>query len=297
MTELHNIFTQAYWWLSFLGGLHCIAIALYVRFSQPRTNANLLFVTLFSLIGWYFLTGLISKGATSFPVHLVIPLLYPSYFLLMPILYGYCKASLYPQTKLNAFKHGLPALIIALFLIVLLAYQWLEAKDLSTTFTAFVPIKHVDIYALLLPSLTLCQALVYFILIWQLIKDYRTHANQLDRDLNRIRFSWINLLVIGILINWLIRIGLIYLPFYAGELPSIEVQAITRLSLLITVYVFAFYGFHQISKAAFLRGLAQANQKQPTSSTKILDADEMAFLQDVLGESKTETRDRTKPPS
>ncbi|MCE2572222.1 hypothetical protein [Motilimonas eburnea] len=289
MNDLHDIFTQAYWWLSLLGGLHCFAFALYLNLSQEKSKANRLLVTLFVLIGWYFFTGLISKGLTPLPMHVILPLLYPSYFLLMPILYGYCKASLQPEAKLNIVKHSLTAIAVGLIVLTIMLYHWLKASDVQASIPILSQAQQIDVYALLLPSLTLVQAACYFGLIWRFIKRNNPIHKHQREELSQIRFRWMSLLVIGTLVNWLMRIALIYLPFYAGELPSMQVQAITRFSLLITVYIFAFYGFHQISRAAYLRGLAQANRNALTSSQKVLDADEMAFLQDVLAESTNQT--------
>lgn len=35
MNEFYTFFAQAYWWLSLLGGLHCLTLAIYIRFFLP----------------------------------------------------------------------------------------------------------------------------------------------------------------------------------------------------------------------------------------------------------------------
>lgn len=43
MNEFNGFFAQAYWWLSLFGGLHCLALAIYIRyFYQAETHQNLL---------------------------------------------------------------------------------------------------------------------------------------------------------------------------------------------------------------------------------------------------------------
>ncbi len=40
MTAFSDIFTQAYWWLSLLGGLHCLALSIYARFVYQDSHSQ-----------------------------------------------------------------------------------------------------------------------------------------------------------------------------------------------------------------------------------------------------------------
>ncbi|MFO6424702.1 hypothetical protein [Motilimonas sp. KMU-193] len=289
MADYQALFTQAYWWLSILGGLHCFAVALFLRFSlELNSTANRLLPFLFALIGWYFITGLIHKGLMPSLFDWLLPLVYPTYFVLMPLVYCYSKTSLQPNAEVQYRKHFAPALIIALVIFALIAYQVLTTADLSQI-RNLDDLRFIEFFALVLPLLTLLQSAFYFIHIFRLIKTSQHQRPATDGELYQIRLRWIYLLVSGILLNWVIRVALIYYPFYTGLPPSMPFQAITSFCLLVTVYIFAFYGFHQIGRTAYLRGLSRANRSKPQTSKEIIDQDEMAFLQDLLADKNPQT--------
>ena len=65
MTEYKDIFIQAYWWLSLLGGVHCFGVALYIRiFHQTPSASHKSLAGVFTLIGFYFLTGIFTKESS-----------------------------------------------------------------------------------------------------------------------------------------------------------------------------------------------------------------------------------------
>jgi hypothetical protein len=91
------------------------------------------------------------------------------------------------------------------------------------------------------------------------------------------------------LINWLVRLTIVYLPFYSGSMVSILPQAITRLSLLVTMYILAFYGLHQVTRTAyFSRRAIQSDSNNTMNNQQILDADELSYLQDVIADDSTD---------
>ena len=82
---------------------------------------------------------------------------------------------------------------------------------------------------------------------------------------------------------------LVYLPFYLGDSVLLLTQAVTRLSLLLTVYVFALYGIQQVTRSAYLRGSLNATS-QATPPTKephtdpLLDEEEITYLHHLMGD-------------
>ncbi len=65
MTAFSDIFTQAYWWLSLLGGLHCLALSIYARFVyQDSHSQRRLLAGIFALMALYFFTGLFNSDNT-----------------------------------------------------------------------------------------------------------------------------------------------------------------------------------------------------------------------------------------
>jgi len=290
MTEYKDIFIQAYWWLSLLGGVHCFGVALYIRiFHQTPNASHKSLAGVFTLIGFYFLTGIFTKESSPIPIHLMLTLFYPIYFLLMPLLYIYCKQSLLnDQYQANHLKHFSPAFVIASIIsTAILFHIGINPNASDFGINSLADLSHINIFALVLPCLILLQTIMYFVLIYKLL--IHTHKQNVCNNLSAVidlHFRWICILCSAILLNWMLRLALIYLPFYFGDstflLPQ---QAITRLSLLVTIYALAFYGLHQVTRAAYFKGLttqANVHLSSTLNNKPILDADEMSYLQDVI---------------
>ena len=289
MTEYKDIFIQAYWWLSLLGGVHCFGVALYIRFLHKSLNANHKSLAgVFALIGFYFLTGIFTKESSPIPIHLMLTLFYPIYFLLMPLLYIYCKQSLLAERyQANHLKHFIPALIIAMMTSSAILFRiGIKPNASDYAITSLADLSHINIFALVLPCCILLQTVIYFVLIYKLlINTHKRNVLSNHSAVLDIHFRWICILCSAILLNWILRLALIYLPFYFGDSTLLmPQQAITRLSLLVTIYALVFYGLHQVTRTAYLKGLAtQANiNPQISNKTPILDADEMSYLQDII---------------
>ncbi|QIR15814.1 hypothetical protein [Shewanella aestuarii] len=284
-----QIFFQAYWWLSLLGGIHCIGVAFYIRYIyHSHNNSHKALAMIFALIGFYFFTGLITRETTPIPIHLMLTLIIPVYFILMPLLYIYSKQSLYGNHYHPSYaKHFSITLMAALMTSSAMLFRvGINPKISDNAIQSLADLSQINMLAIILPLLLVAQTIIYFVLIYQLLSKFRKQlVSNNGLCLSDIRFRWICLLVIGILVNWIIRLSLVYLPFVIGDSLSLLAQATTRLSMLVTVYVFAFYGLHQITRAAYLRGVS--GQAVPIthgnlSSQQILDDTEKAFIQDVI---------------
>ncbi|MGM8892009.1 hypothetical protein ACS8FA_14340, partial [Psychrobacter sp. 1Y1] len=95
MNEFSEFFSQGYWWLSLLGGLHCLGLGLYIRYIYTEQSGNhKILGGIFSLMALYFFTGLLNINNAPAPIHLLFILIIPVYFLMMPLLYLYCDRSL-----------------------------------------------------------------------------------------------------------------------------------------------------------------------------------------------------------
>lgn len=293
-----QIFFQAYWWLSLLGGIHCIGVAFYIRYIyQSHNSSHKALAMIFALIGFYFFTGLITHETAPIPIHLMLTLIIPVYFILMPLLYIYSKQSLYGDGYQPLYaKHFSAALISVLMTSSAMLFRvGINPKINDQAIQSLADLSKINILAIILPLLLVAQTIIYFVLIYRLLVQFRQQRhNNNGLCLNDIRFRWISLLAVGILFNWIIRLSLVYLPFLIGDSLSLLAQAITRLSMLVTVYVFAFYGLHQVTRAAYLRGISG----QPTSiaatnlsNNQILDDSEKEFIQDVIhGNHKNKPR-------
>lgn len=285
MTDYQTFFTQAYWWLSLLGGVHCLGVALFIRYSyQGQTVDNKSLAGIFVLIGFYFLTGLFTQESNPIPIHLMLTLCYPIYFLLMPLLYIYSKQILHGDNyQVNFFKHFMAAMLAALLISSAIFFGvGINLQTSNTAVNSLAELSHINAFALIFPGLILIQTIVYFALIYQLLMQAKVNNDPL---LSGARLRWITILVIGMLINWLVRLTIVYLPFYSDGMISILPQAITRLSLLVTVYILAFYGLHQVTRTAYLSGRAIPPSPNNTlNSQQILDADELNYLQDIIAD-------------
>ncbi|MBB1440302.1 hypothetical protein H5202_16800 [Shewanella sp. SG41-4] len=311
MNQFNDLFIQTYWWLSLLGGIHCLGVGLYIHYIyQSATRSHSLLAGIFLLIGCYFLTGLLTPETTPIPIHLTLTLFIPIYFLLMPMLYLYCKSSLTAQDyQPLLIKHFGVAIIVALVTSsTILFHIGIDPENSNNTIGTLGELSSINLLAMVLPILLMLQTFGYFWAIYRLLSRYRPQylANR-QPNLQVIRFRWLSVLTIGILINWVLRIVLVYLPFYLGDSVLLLTQAVTRLSLLLTVYVFALYGIQQVTRAAYLRGSLNATsqatlQTKKSHTVQLLDEEEITYLhhlmvdedRDVTNNHVTENGDKKK---
>ncbi|AZG71909.1 hypothetical protein [Shewanella livingstonensis] len=292
MNQFNDLFIQTYWWLSLLGGIHCLGVGLYVHYIyQSNTRSHSLLAGIFLLIGCYFLTGLLTQETTPIPIHLTLTLFIPIYFLLMPMLYLYCKSSLTEQDyQPLLIKHfGCAILVTLVTSSAILFHISIDPKSSNNTIASLAELNSISLLAVILPILLMLQTISYFWAIYRLLSHYRPqYLASRQPNLQVIRFRWLSVLTIGILINWVLRIVLVYLPFYLGDSVPLLIQAVTRLSLLLTVYVFALYGIQQVTRSAYLRGIlnSTSNAATPTESTtnQLLDDDEITYLHQLMAE-------------
>lgn len=293
MNELSTFLTQGYWWLSLLGGIHCIGLGLYIRYIYRDSSGNhKLLAGLFSLMALYFFTGMLNRDNSPAPIHLLFTLIIPVYFLLMPLLYLYCYRSLHNiRVPISLSKHFyLPILIaIVIFVVSLLSYDYAPDGELLQN-SAAPGLRDFKIGAAL-PALLSLQTGFYFILIIQMLRKYRGRSTKVHQEsLKDIKFRWLLVLTLAMMSNWLVRTVLVILPFYMGDQISEVTQAFTRLILLLTVYLLALYGLQQITKAAYLRGRFIRQSEQDPARTKassqLLNSEELNYLQQLMQEDK-----------
>ncbi|MCH1931425.1 hypothetical protein L9G16_14655 [Shewanella sp. A25] len=302
MDQFNSFFAQAYWWLSLFGGLHCFGLALYIRI-RFRTDVNQRLLAAFlALIALYFFTGMVNRDNAPIPMHLIFNLLNPIYFLVMPLLYLYCKSTLEERTTSIGFsKHYLPSLIslgLALLDIMLRLSLHTQASGFAQKFFEFR--QHIDVshWSLIFPLLLLIQTASYFIALIKLLRPDKlrptTAVNEDVATLQSIRFHWLLMLTIVMLLNWLLRVFLVVLPFYFGDSLSMLSLALPHLSLMLSFYVLAAFGLRQITHAAFVRGHLSAPAKTASQEQEILTPEELDFIQQIQIEPQETPKD---PPS
>ncbi|MCL1090425.1 hypothetical protein L2744_12645 [Shewanella profunda] len=302
MNEFYTFFAQAYWWLSLLGGLHCLALAIYIRFFYHADGNQQLLASFLSLIALYFLTGMLNRDNTPIPIHVLFNIINPIYFLLMPLLYLYCKRSLEQRFEPIGFSiHYWPSiftLFIAVIDVVLRADLqknpiWIQSEIILHRIN--IDISH---WGILLPLLLSIQTCGYFIALWFLFRRYKQPKqdtlNAPLANLRLIRFRWLFSLTLAMLLNWLIRVFVVVIPFYLGDSLSILSNALPRLSLLLSIYLLAVYGLKQITRTAYLKGHLAAPSTSATTSQpgELLTPEEFNFLQHLQDESN-ETSDKS----
>ncbi|GIU32235.1 hypothetical protein L2719_13590 [Shewanella schlegeliana] len=293
MNEFSEFFSQGYWWLSLLGGIHCLGLGLYIRYIYHEKNGtNRILGDIFSLMALYFFTGLLTSDNAPAPIHLLFILIIPVYFLVMPLLYLYCDRSLNDiEQPIGFSRHFYPALIIAILVILTIGFRVLFANQWSDIgLPQPLDLSHLSLFAMLLPALLFIQTGIYFYYIIKMLSRYPGRVSRLHQDsLKDIKFRWLLVLTLALMSNWLIRAALILLPFYFGDQAIIINQAATKLTLLLTVYILAIYGLKQITRAAFLRGklTRQPQQKKPMqASQQLLSSEELAYLQQLMREDE-----------
>lgn len=305
MNQFDTFFAQAYWWLSLFGGLHCLALAIYIRYFYHSGSNQKLLAGFLSLVAFYFLTGMLNHENTPIPIHVLFNLITPIYFLLMPLLYLYCKRSLEQRTEPIGFSwHYWPAIItllLAVLDIILRLNLHKNAVEFQTEFFNYRQDIDLSHWSLVLPLLLFIQTAAYFAALWRLLKQYKLHQ-QLISDtpqaaLRVIRFRWLFGLTLAMLFNWLLRVFLVVLPFYSGDTVLPLSQALPRLSLLLSFYLLAAYGLKQITRTAYLKGHLSAPQpKAEIQSSVILTPEEFEFIQKVQQESNDSSDKITNPP-
>lgn len=295
MNEFNTFFAQAYWWLSLLGGLHCLALAIYIRYFYHADGNQKLLASFLSLIALYFLTGMLNRDNTPIPIHILFNLINPIYFLLMPLLYLYCKRSLEQRFEPIGFsKHYWPS-IFTLFIAVIDIFLRIDLEKNPIWFQAEIILHQINIdishWGILLPLLLSIQTCGYFIALWILFRRYKIpkqeSPNAPQASLRLIRFRWLFSLTLAMLLNWLIRAFVVVTPFYLGDSLSIFSHALPRLTLLLSIYLLAAYGLKQITRIAYLKGhLAAPTTPTTTAQTEeLLTPEEFDFLQHLQQES------------
>lgn len=297
MNEFNTFFAQAYWWLSLLGGLHCLALAIYIRYFYHSGSNQKLLAGFLSLIAFYFLTGMLNQDNTPIPIHVLFNLITPIYFLLMPLLYLYCKRTLEQHTEAIGFStHYWPAIIMLLLAsldIILRLNLHKYAIEFQEDFFNYRQDIDFNHWSLAMPLLLFIQTAAYFVALWRLLKRYKIRPQQLSDapqdTLRLIRFRWLFGLTLAMLFNWLLRALLIVLPFYLGDSLSTLSYALPRLSLLLSFYLLAAYGLQQITRTAYLKGhLSAPKAKVESPSSGVLTPEEFEFIQQLQREAHDE---------
>lgn len=294
MNEFNTFFAQAYWWLSLFGGLHCLALAIYIRYFYHAYSNQKLLAGFLSLVALYFLTGMLNRDNSPIPIHILFNLINPIYFLLMPLLYLYCKRSLEQSTEPIGFsRHYWPSIFTLCLAILDIALRLNLHKD-AIWFQAefFLYRQHIDLshWSLALPLLLFIQTSSYFVALWFLFRRYQQRQQQPinapQETLRLIHFRWLFGLTLAMLLNWLIRVFVVVLPFYLGDILSPLSHALPRLSLLLSFYFLAAYGLKQITRTAYLKGhIAAPAPKIEPQTTELLTSEEFEFIQQLQKES------------
>ncbi|MCL1140609.1 hypothetical protein [Shewanella pneumatophori] len=291
MIEFNELFSQGYWWISLLGGIHCLGLGLYIRYIYSERSGNhKILGAIFSLMALYFFTGLLTNDNAPAPLQLLFILIIPVYFLMMPLLYLYCDRSLNDIEQPIGFSaHFYPAILVAILVICTAAFRLRFGHNWPLfELTHLSKLKDLHILSLLLPALLSIQTALYFFYIIKMLSRYPGRTYRVHQDsLKDIKFRWLLVLTLALMSNWLLRALLIIIPFYIDDQVFIVNQAATTLILLLTVYILAIYGLKQITRAAFLRGkLAQQPKKPMQASQQLLSSEELAYLRQLMQEDK-----------
>lgn len=294
MNEFNQFFSQAYLWLSLLGGLHCLILCIYIRFiHQPRTIKHHLLAYIIGLLALYFFTGIINQYNTPIPINIFFTLLIPLYFLLMPLMYLYCKHHVSSPSR-NDFnwKHFYPVVGIIFLVVLALSYHWLMRMNSSIySFENIWIEQNFNIIFIVFPGLLSLQAAFYFILIFKLLNKLSFNKSLFEHsELHHIKFKWLLILTFALIMNWLVRSLLLMLPFYTGENITVFNLLLSRIILLISLYILAFYGLKQITDIAHMKDKKLSSMKPVTLSTRtkeqLLTEEELDFIHQIMSESK-----------
>ena len=293
MEPVSEFLQQAYWWLSLLGGMHCAALALLLWVKGKAHNSqHMMVVGIFITLSIYFFTGIINRENAPLPIHMILALITPLYFLLLPLVYLYCKKELNGNLQYHRetlLRHFVPAIAVALIVLAFALTHFNTNAYLQSEASVDQGIASFTLLGMLLPALLLLQTGVYFFVIIKMLRNKGRPASDLPYSaIDALKIRWLLVVTLAIIVNWLIRCALAGLPFLFGDEYLLISQTATRLSLLMTLYILAIYRLQQLTVIAYQNGLvAQKHGTKETAVADILDNDEKAYLSSVFKDTQS----------
>ncbi len=296
METVSGFLAQAYWWLSLLGGMHCIVLAflLWLKGLKRQNSQLRIVLAIFITLSLYFFTGVINRENAPLPIHIILAMITPIYFLLMPLVHRYCKNELNCQSDNDndngmPLWHYFPALIVAFTVLIFTVTHFNTQDFLKSEAVENHSINTFSLLGMVLPALLLVQTLVYVYAIIGAIKGKGNSDAELPNStLDNLKIRWLLVLAIAIIVNWLIRCLLASFPFVFGDQYWLITQTVTRFNLLMTLYILAVYRLQQLTVIAYQNGLvAQKRDKTEKPISEILDSDEKDYLSTVFKDNQS----------
>ena len=293
MESISGFFQQAYWWLSLLGGVHCVVLAVLLGWKRPsqKRTQQVIVIAIFATLSIYFFTGIINRENTPLPIHIILALIMPVYFLLMPLVYFYCKNELVSHQQYscnNLLLHYGPATLVALIVLVFTVTHFNRSAFIASEATVNMPVNTLTLLGMVLPALLFLQTAAYFIAIIGVIQKTKKSESQLSNSaVDDLKIRWLLVVAIAIIVNWLIRCLLASFSLVFGDQYWLIIETVIRFNLLITLYILAIYRLQQLTLIAYQNGLiAQAQDRKEKPITDVLDSDEKAYLSSLLGDKE-----------
>ncbi len=292
MESISGFLQQAYWWLSLLGGIHCAVLAgLLGRKSKSHNRTQqAVVIAIFATLSVYFLTGIINRENAPLPIHIILALITPVYFLLMPLVYFYCKNELdYHQRNRrgNLTLHYGPAVLVALTVLAFTVTHFHRSDFLKSEAVVSAAVSTFSLLGMVLPALLLLQTAGYAVAIIKVIRLKRGADVTPPDSADDLKVRWLLALAVAIIINWLIRCLLASFSLFLGEQYWLVTETLVRFNLLITLYILAIYRLQQLTVIAYQNGLvARVNDKKDNAITDVLDSDEKEYLSSILSDKE-----------
>ena len=284
---------QAYWWLSLFGCLHCglLSIVLWVKGQrQPQRSSNWIVIAIFMTLSLYFFTGMVNRDNAPIPIHVFLAMLMPTYFLLMPLVYLYCKYELVEHARIgkkNVLLHSLPSIIVAFIIITFSVMHFTTDVYLESDAIRHQGSFSFTLLGVILPIALLVQMAWYFFSIARLIRKQSASVSALKKQsVDGLKIRWLLVLTMSIIANWLIRCILVSVSFWFGDDYLLASETAMRFSLLMTLYVLAIYRLQQLTVIAYHNGLIDSSTAHYSKFHDVLDHDEKAFLSSIFKEKE-----------
>ena len=289
MDSLSGFLQHAYWWLSLVGGVHCAVLAVLLgwkRLSQNR-HQQIIVIAIFITLSVYFLTGIVNRENAPLPIHIILALMTPMYFLLMPLVYFYCKNELDCQQRYSSqtlMLHYAPAIIVATLVVLFSITHFSSLDFIKSEAVTIRGLNHFSLLGMVLPVLLFIQTAIYFIAIIQVIRRKRNREGQLvGSEIDDLKVRWLLVLATAIIVNWLFRCLLASFTFIFGDQYWLIIETVIRFNLLMTLYILAIYRLQQLTVIAYQNGLiAQHRDKTEKAITEVLDREEKDYLSSIL---------------
>jgi AraC-like DNA-binding protein len=239
------------------------SIVLFVCMRRGNWRANFFLAVFCLILSVMFVDGFMNVTSYYGRYPHLIGMVWPVYFLVGPFHYFYVRELCLPKQIVlswHQLPHFLPAIIyVVLFIFFFSAREIKNVENVPILIYSIPPLAGIPRSILnVLPLLDILQKVLYFMLSYQLIRDYTSSIKQSFSSFEKINLSWLR----AILIAYAFLVGLLMSLAYFAVPLGINRQSsyyIYYLSMAAVNYLLFIKGFYQPEILSWLQVAHQVN--------------------------------------